>query len=138
MAVSETIKNQFVEFIKLQAFDDQFIDKNEEKRIIEVGVKNGMSVEESLSVLREVGQQKGLVIEREVEERSKEFLHKAATNDGHVSKKEFDDAVELFKKAIQGKIREPEIKQRLKQIMLDKGWKAKEGLLSGGSWFSNL
>lgn len=138
MAVSETIKNQFVEFIKLQAFDDQFIDKNEEKRIIEVGVKNGMSVEESLSVLREVGQQKGLVIEREVEERTKEFLHKAATNDGKVSKKEFDDAVELFKKAIQGKVREPEIKQRLKQIMLDKGWKAKEGLLSGGSWFSNI
>lgn len=138
MAVSETIKNQFVEFIKLQAFDDQFIDKIEEKRIIEVGVKNGMSVEESLSILREVGQQKGLIIEREVEERTKEFLHKAATNDGYVNKKEFDDAVELFKKAIQGKVREPEIKQRLKQIMLDKGWKAKEGLLSGGSWFSSI
>ena len=138
MAVSENIKNQFIEFIKLQAFDDQFIDKAEEKRIVEVGVKNGMSVDECLLLILEVAQQKGLVLEREVEERTKEFLHKAATNDGHVSKKEFEDAFELFKKGIKGKIREPEIKQRLKQIMLDKGWKAKEGLLSGGSWFSNI
>jgi len=137
MAVSDNIRSQFVEFIALQGFDDQFIDKTEEKRIIEVGVKNGMTVEESLLLIRQVAKQKGLVIERDAEERAKEVLQKAA-NDGQISKKEFEEALAAFKTIIQGKIREPEIKQRLKQMILDSGWKAKEGLFAGGSWFSNL
>jgi hypothetical protein len=138
MPVSETIKKQFMEYITLQAFDDQLIDRTEEKKIVEVGLKNNLTVEESLAIIREVAQQKGLVIERDAEDRAKEFLHKAATNDGQVSKKEFEDAVGLFKTATKGKFRDPDIKQRLKKMMLDNGWKAKEGIFSGGSWFSEL
>jgi hypothetical protein len=137
MAVSESIKSQFVEYIKLQAFDDSFISRTEEKNVLEVGVKNGIGVEESLSIIREVAKQKGIVVERDVEDRTKEFL-KNAVNDGSVSKKEFEDAVELYKTACKGKVKESDIKHRIKQIMLDNEWKAKEGLFSGGSWFSTM
>lgn len=137
MPVSENIRRQFMEYIALQAFDDQFIDRAEEKKILEVGVKNNLSVEESLAIMREVAQTKGLVVERDAEDRAKEFLQRAVS-DGHVNKKEFEDAVGLFKTATKGKIREPDIKQRLKKMMLDNGWKAKEGLFSGGSWFSEI
>ncbi len=138
MAVSEQIKNQFIEYIALQAFDDQYIDRQEEKRILEVGVKNGMSVDESLSLIRQVSLQKGLVIERDAEEQAKEFLEKAATNDGKVNKKEFGDTVALFKKASKGKIPEHEMKLRLKRMMEDNGWKAKEGGLFGSKWYSAI
>ncbi len=138
MAVSEQIKSQFIEYIALQAFDDQYIDRQEEKRILEVGVKNGMSVDESLSLIRQVSLQKGLVIERDAEEQAKEFLEKAATNDGKVTKKEFGDTVALFKKASKGKIPEHEMKLRLKKMMEDNGWKAKEGGLFGSKWYSAI
>jgi hypothetical protein len=138
MAVSEQIKSQFIEYIALQAFDDQYIDRQEEKRILEVGVKNGMSVDESLSLIRQVSLQKGLVIERDAEEQAKEFLEKAATNDGKVTKKEFGDTVALFKKASKGKIPEHEMKLRLKRMMEDNGWKAKEGGLFGSKWYSAI
>ncbi len=138
MAVSDSIKSQFIEFIKLQGFDDKFIDRVEEKRILEVGVKNGISVEESLAILKEVAEEKGLVVERNAEEQTSAFLQNALDNDGLINKKEFEEAVSLFRSATKGKIRDPDIKQRLKQMMLDKEWKPKEGLFSGGSWFSNL
>jgi len=138
MAVSEQIKNQFIEFITLQGFDDQYIDRVEEKRILEVGVKNGMSVEESLLLIRQVASQKGLVVERDAEDRAKDFLEGAATNDGKVTKKEFSDAVAQFKAASKGKISESEMKRRLKKMMEDNAWKAKEGGLFGSKWYSAI
>jgi len=137
MPVSEQIRKQFVEFITLQAFDDKYIDRQEEKRILEVGIKNEISIEESLSIIRQVAAQKGLVVERDAEERAKEFLEKAAL-DGKVDKKEFEGAVAQLKTASKGKIPEPEIKKRLKQMMEDNGWKAKEGGLFGSKWYSEI
>jgi hypothetical protein len=138
MAVSEQIKNQFIEFITLQAFDDQYIDCQEEKRILEVGLKNGISVEESLTLIQQVASQRGWVLEREADDRAKDFLEKAAANDGKVDKKEFDQAVALFEKACKGKLPEHEIKKRLKQMMVDNGFKAKEGGLFGSKWYSAI
>ncbi len=138
MAVAEHIKNQFIEFITLQAFDDQYIDRQEEKKILEVGVKNGISVDESLSLIQQVASQKGWVLERDAENRAKDFLQNAAANDGKVDKKEFDNAVALFDKALKGRILEPEIKQRLKKMMEENNWKAKEGGLFGSKWYSAI
>jgi hypothetical protein len=138
MAISEDVKNRFVEYIKLQGFDDQYIDRTEEKKILETAVKNGLSVEEGLSLLREVATQKGLVIERDVGEHAKEILARFAGNDGKVDKKEFADAVAIYKSACKGRVPEPEIQKRLKQMMLENGWKAKEGGLFGSKWFSAI
>ncbi len=136
MAISEQVRSQFIEFITLQAFDDQYIDRQEERRVLEVGVKNGISVEESLSLIYQVASQKGWVLEREAEDRAKEFLDKATANDGKVDKKEFDKAVALFEKASKGRLPVHEIKKRLKHIMEENGWKAKEGGLFGTKWYS--
>ncbi len=138
MSVSEQIEKQFREYIALQAYDDKYIDRQEEKKILEVGVKNNISVEESLAIIQKVASEKGYVLERDAEERAKEFLANAAANDGKVDKKEFEDAVTLFGKATKGKIREPEMKKRLKQMMEDNGWKAKEGGLFGSKWYSAI
>jgi len=136
--VSENIKKQFIEFIKLQGFDDQYIDRQEEKKVLNVGVKNGLSIEESLALVREIAQEQNLVLERDAEERVKAALEQATTNDGQVDKKEFEQVIELFRTATKGKLLDAELKKRAKQIMLDNGWKAKEGGLFGTKWFSAI
>ncbi|MCK5720357.1 MAG: hypothetical protein KAH84_10480 [Thiomargarita sp.] len=137
MPISEHIKKQFMEFISLQAFDDQYIDREEEKRILEVGVKNGMSVDEGLILIRQVASEKNLVIERDAEERAKEALEQAAS-DGKVTKKEFNEILALLKKATKDRITEPKMKKRMKKMMEDNGWKAKEGGLIGSKWYSEI
>ena len=138
MPASEPIQAQFIEYIKSKAFDDQYIDREEEKKILEVGIKNGITVEESLSLVHQVASQMGWVIERDAEDKAKQFLENAASNDGKVDKKEFEHTVVLFKKATKGKIPEPEMKRRLKKMMEENAWKAKEGGLFGSKWYSAI
>jgi hypothetical protein len=46
MAVSEQVRQQFLEYIMLMVYDDQYIDRKEEKKILEEGIKRGIRVEE--------------------------------------------------------------------------------------------
>lgn len=138
MVVSEPVKKQFVEYIMLQVFDDQYIDRQKEKKILAEGIKQGMSVDDGLAIMRQIAAEKGWVIEREVEERIKEILQQFALNDGVIDKKEFEDALALFKSSCKGKVPEPELKKRLKKIILARGWKVKEGGLFGSKWFSSI
>lgn len=138
MAVSEEVKKQFVDFIMLQVFDDQYIDRQEEKKILEEGIRKGLGVEEGLAIIRQVAQDKSLALERDAEERAKEMLEAFAQNDGKVDKKEFENVLEIFKKHTKGKIPEPELKKRLKKMMEDNAWKAKEGGLFGSKWYSAI
>jgi hypothetical protein len=138
MAVSDEVRKAFVDFIMLQVFDDQYIDRQEEKKILEEGIKKGMGVDEGLGIMRQVAMEKGIALERDAEERAKETLEAFATNDGKVDKKEFEDAVAIFKKHSKGKIPEPDLKKRLKKMMVENDWKAKEGGFFGSKWFSAI
>ncbi len=137
MTAAEQLQSQFIEYITLQAYDDQYIDRQEEKEILQVGVKNGISVEDSLVLIAQVASQKGWVLERTAEERAYKFLMHAAS-DGKIDQKEFDDASALLDAACKGKLPQREIKQRLKQMMIDNAWKAKEGGLFGSKWYTAI
>lgn len=137
MSVSQATIQQFIEFIKLKVFDDGYIDRQEEKAILEEGVKRGIGVESGIAVIRQVSLDHGYVVERMVDERAKEILQRFAT-DGQVDKKEFEDAVALYKSDSKGKVKDDDIRKRLKQLMLDNGWKAKEGGFFGTKWFSAI
>jgi len=138
MAISEEVKKQFIDYIMLQVFDDQYIDRQEEKKILEEGIKKGFGVEEGLAVIRQVASEKNLVLERDAEDRAKDVLEAFANNDGKVDKKEFENAVSVFKTNSKGKIPDHELKKRLKQMMETNGWKAKEGGLFGSKWYSAI
>ncbi len=51
MAVSDEVRKAFVDFIMLQVFDDQYIDRQEEKKILEEGINKGMGVDEGLGIM---------------------------------------------------------------------------------------
>jgi len=93
-------------------------------------------VEEGLAIMRQTAQEKGLGLERDAEERTKDMLEAFANNDGKVDKKEFEDAMAIFKKHSKGKIHADEMKKRMKKMMVENGWKAKEGFF--GKWFSAI
>jgi len=138
MAISDAVRKQIVDYIMLQVYDDQYIDRQEERKILEMGIKKGLTVDDGLSLIQQLASEKGLVIEREAEEKAQVVLEQFATNDGVVDKKEFENALSLFKKASKGKIPEPELKRRLKSMMQENDWKAKEGGLFGKKWFSEI
>jgi len=138
MSVSEQQKKQFTDYILLQVFDDLYLDRKEEKRILEEGLKRGIGIDEGLALIRTVAATKNFVIERDIEDKVKELLQQFARNDGQIDKKEFQDAVGMFQSACKSKVQPTEIQKRLKKMIIDNGWKAKEGGLFGSKWFSAI
>ncbi|MEN8217350.1 MAG: hypothetical protein ABFS56_13475 [Pseudomonadota bacterium] len=135
---TEEVKKQFIDYIMLQVFDDQYIDRQEEKKILEEGIRKGLGIEEGLAIIRQVALEKGFALERDAEDRAKEMLDTFAHNDGKVDKREFEDALAIFKSHSKGKLPEPEMKRRLKMMMAENGWKAKEGGFFGSKWYSEI
>ncbi len=138
MSMSDEMKRQLGEFVKLQVYDDKYIDRAEEKNILSEALKRNIPLDEALTIIRQIAQTNGYVVERDVENQTKEVLEQFANNDGKIDKKEFEDAVSMYKKGSRGRVPEAEIRRRLKNVMIDQGWKAKEGGLFGSKWFSEI
>jgi hypothetical protein len=137
MSMSEEAKRQLGEFVKLQVYDDKYIDRKEEKKILEEALKRNITIDDALAVMRAIASANDYVVERDVESRCKDMLEQFAS-DGKVDKKEFEDSVAMYKKGSRGRVPEAEIRRRLKNVMIDQGWKAKEGGLFGSKWFSEI
>jgi Ca2+-binding EF-hand superfamily protein len=136
--MSDEMKHQLGEFIKLQVYDDKYIDRDEEKNILSEAVKRNIPIDEALAVIRSIAEANDYVVERDVENQAKEMLELFANNDGKIDKKEFESALGVYKKATRGRVPDSKAKKCLKNIILDNGWKVKEGGLFGSKWFSEI
>lgn len=133
----EEIKRNFLEHVKLRGYDDKFIDAAEERKILEFGIQQGISLDQGRALLIQVAIEQGYAVESLAEMKAKEVLEQFA-NDGQVDKKEFDDAVAIVKKTMRGNLSDDACRKKVKEIMLKQGWKAREGFMKGGSWFSSI
>ena len=128
----EEIKKRYVNEIKLRAYDDKYIDKNEEREILQIAIQLGVSIDSARSALIQVCDEHSYVLETQILKQIKDQVENAAGNDGRVDQKEFDLIVGNIKRAIQGKKNDREVKKMIVQIMEDTGNnKVKTG------WFSD-
>jgi hypothetical protein len=134
----EKAKRRFVEEIKLRAYDDRFIDRQEEKEILKAAIEQGISFDSARAALVQVCDQADYTLETVLDQKAKEMLNQFASNDGHIDQKEFNDAVSVLHKAAKGRLNESRCRKKAKEIIQVNGWKAREGFLKGGSWFSDL
>ena len=137
MANSE-VEKQFAEYVKLRGYDDKFIDREEERTLLDNGIGQGLSLDEARSIFFTTCEEKGYVTERDIDNKIQEMLSQFAINDGKVDKKEFFDTVAIAQNMSKGKISEPKCKKKVKEILLDNGWNVREGFLKGGNWFASI
>jgi hypothetical protein len=131
MSVDE-IKKRFVNEIKLRAYDDKYIDKTEEREILQIAIQLGVSIDSARTALVQVCEENGYIIESIVLKSIKEQVETASGNDGMVDQKEFDLIFQNTRRQMQGKKNDREIKRMIVTVMEDTGNnKIKK------SWFSN-
>jgi hypothetical protein len=131
-------KAVFIDYIGLQTYEDGYIDRQEERKLLERAIELGIGIEEGQSIMKHVAQQRNYVVEREVENQAKELLERYSVSGGVIDKKEFNDAVGLFVSACKGKVSEIDSRRRLKKIVLENHWKVKEGGLFNSNWFTEI
>lgn len=128
----DDIKKRFVDEIKLRAYDDKFVDKNEEREILQIAIQQGVSIDSARSALQQVCEHQGYVLESSLVKTIKDQVETAAGNDGKVDQKEFDLIFQNVRKSADGKKNDREIKKMIITVMEDSGLnKVKTG------WFSD-
>ena len=132
----DEVKKRFVEEVKLRAYDDKYIDKNEEREILQIALQSGVTVDSARAALAQVCESNGYVLESKVLAQIKDLIDTFASNDGKIDEKEFNDAVAMCKKRTLGKKNDVQVKRMVIQVIDDNSYKVKTGLFS--NWFARV
>ena len=130
----DDVKRQFVEQVKLRAYDDKYIDKNEEREILQIALQQGVTVDSARAALAQVCENNGYVLESRVLSQLKDVIDTFAGNDGKIDEKEFNDAVSLMKVRTQGKKNDVQCKRMVLEIIEENSFKVKTGMFS--NWYA--
>jgi hypothetical protein len=128
----EQIKQRFVDEIKLRAYDDKYVDKNEEREILQVAIQQGISIDSARQALAQVCEHNNYILESYALKKIRDDIEAAMGNDGKVDESEFGMIVAAARKALGGKKTEAVVKKTVISLMEETGnTKVKTG------WFSN-
>jgi hypothetical protein len=133
----DDIKKRFVNEIKLRAYDDKYIDKIEEREILQIAIQLGVSIDSARPALIQVCDENGFVVESVIVKLIKDQVEAAAGGDGMVDQKEFGTIFGAAKKAMSGKKNDREVKKMIVHVMEETGNnKVKTGWFT--NWYANL
>jgi hypothetical protein len=131
MAIDD-IKKRFVDEIKLRAYDDRYIDKIEEREILQIAIQLGVDLESARAAFIQVCEEHDFVIESRVVKLIKDRVQAAAGADGTLDRSAFEAIVSAATKAVNGKKNDREVKRMIVQVMEET---ANNKVRSG--WFRN-
>ena len=117
----EEIKKRFVNEIKLRGYDDRYIDRDEEREILQIAIQLGVTIDSARGALAQVCEAEGYVLETAVLRLVREQIEAAAANDGRIDQREFELVFANAKAAVGGKRTDRQVKTLLVQVMEDTG-----------------
>ncbi len=132
----DEVKKRFVEEVKLRAFDDKYVDKDEEREILQIALQQGVTVDSARAALAQVCENNDYVLESKVIEELKDLVATFAGNDGKVDEKEFSDTVTTCLKRTKGKRTEIQCKRMVIEIIEDNVYKTSKGWFS--DWYTRV
>ena len=132
----DSVKKRFVEEVKLRAYDDKYIDKNEEREILQLALQHGVTVDSARAALAQVCEAQNYVLESKVLSQLKDLIDTFASNDGKIDEKEFNDAVAQCKKRTQGKKNDVQVKRMVLEVIEENSFKVKTGMFS--NWYARV
>ena len=128
----DDIKQRIVNEIKARAYDDKYVDRGEEREIVQIAIQLGVTVEGALAALGQVCDASGYVLESRLVEQIRDRVGTAAGTDGLVGRAEFDLIFAAVKGAVRGTKNDREVKKLIVTVMEESGThRIKRG------WFSN-
>jgi hypothetical protein len=133
----DEIKNRFVDEVRLRGYDDKYIDKIEEREILQIAIQQGIGIEPARGALSQVCEQQGYVLESTLLRTIRQRLEAAAANESKIDQKDFTTILDGARVAAQGKKNDRELKKMIILVMEDSGLnRVKTGWFR--DWYSSL
>ena len=131
------LKKRFVNEIKLRAYEDKYVDRNEEREILQIAIQSGITIDSARSALAHVCEENDYVLESTVVKAMKDQIEAAAGNDGKVDQKEFEMIFQNAKRQMKGKKNDNIIKKMIVTLMDETGNnKVRTGWFS--DWYTTM
>jgi hypothetical protein len=126
------VRQRLASVIDWRATDDQYIDRDEEREILQFAVQMGYGLDDARTELAAVCVERGYVLESAVLRVIREQIEAAVRNDGKIDRAEFERAFAAARAAVRGKKSDADIKRMLVTMMEDTGnTRVRRG------WFTN-
>jgi hypothetical protein len=133
----DDIKKRFVNEIKLRAYDDKYIDKIEEREILQIAIHLGVSIDSARPALVQVCDENSFVVESVIVKLIKDQIEAATKQESRIDRSRFDAIFGAVKQAMAGKKNDREIKRLIVHVMEDTGNNnVKTGWLT--NWYASL
>jgi hypothetical protein len=131
---------RFADFVKLSGLGTRFINKVQERHILEEGVTRfDLSLDDARGVLRSVSEDNNYVFESETGRRIKQVMARHAGRSGKISRAQFERSTEVLRDFCDETISPAEARRRVKQVMNENGWEPRPaGLLRSRRWYRKI
>ena len=138
--MSDPDYRKYSEFVRVLARASGIIVSDDERTLLHEGLRHfGVRSEEGQWILLGVAADEGVGVESMLDRRIADVLGRFARSDGKLGKREFEDAVEIYREWANDGMSEDDIRKKLKKIVQQKHWKARRhGLLRSGRWFNRI
>lgn len=131
------LEKRIVNEIKARAYDDSYIDKNEQREIIQIVIELGGTLEDALAALNNVCSDYSYLLESRLLKQIEQEIANVVGNAGQVDQKHFDQVFANIKQATQGKKNDRDVKRLIVQVLEDSSNnKIKRGWFR--NWYANL
>ncbi len=127
MMANETAATaRYAELMKLQLLGRRFLDREEERRLLEEGLtRYGLSLDQANGLLRASAEEHGTALEAELGKSTRELLKTMADRRGRVSRQDFGRTVAFYRARAGGDLPEAEAQKRVKRLMEEMGLQAR-------------
>lgn len=117
----DTIQARFIDEIKLRAYDDRYIDKNEEREILQIAIQQGIGIDAARADLAAVCAQNEYVLESTLMQRVREQAAAAVAAAGRLDRPAFDRIVADARTFAQGRKPDRDLKKIIILVIEDAG-----------------
>jgi hypothetical protein len=119
MTVTETpARGRFEDLVKLQLQGRRFLDRDQERRLLEEGLtRYGLTLDQANGLVRSAAQQDEIALEAELGASARHLLKTLADKGGRVARGDFAKAVAFYRARAGGGLNEAEAQRRVKRLM---------------------
>ena len=128
----DDIQSRFIDEIRLRAYDDRYIDKNEEREILQIAIQQGIGIDAARTALAQACEHHGYVLESVIFRLIKDQAQALAGADGKIDQGEFERILALARQAAQGRKSDRDLKKMVVTVMEDTGLERKKA-----GWFTD-
>lgn len=137
LMTSEEVRQRIVNEIKARGYDDHYIDKNEEREIVQMAIQLGVSVESTLAALQQVCDELHYVLESRIYRQIEEQLAARTGHDGCIDHHKFEQIYNSIQPILRGKKSDRDIKAMILTVIERTGHhRIKRGWF--GNWYTRL